>query len=408
VEPIPASFVGYVAAGLFDNPVVAGLEFIRTDVFSEARFAWQQLRGGRPGDLFGTADLALLETPWEGGTTGDLLARMLLDSDMAGNAYWVRVNGELVRLRPDWVEIILQKRVIMVGGKASQVGWRRLGYAYWEGGKGCTTDPAVFLPTEVAHFAPKPDPLATFRGMSLWTPAVREIRSDNQATEHKQAFLENAATPNLAVSLKESVLPETFKKFVAAMDDAHKGPENAGKTLYLGGGADVTVIGKDMKEMDYSGVVGRGETRMALVAGIHPVVAGMSEGLAGSSLNAGNYGAAKRQTADRTFRPLWRNVCGSLAVLFPTLPGARLWYDGRDIAFLRDDASDVASIQAAEAATIRQLLDAGFTPDSVTSAVLANDWSALTHSGLYSVQLQPIGAVAGDTPSPSGGQNVGA
>jgi hypothetical protein len=407
VEPIANSFVGYSAGGLFDNPIVAGLEWIRLNVFSEARFIWQQLRSGRPGDLFGTPELGLLETPWMGGTTGDLLTRVLLDADLAGNAYWARINTELVRLRPDWVDIVLGKRLINMGGKTRQVGWRKLGYAYYEGGQGITDEPAMFLPDEVAHFAPLPDPLATFRGMSWLTPVVREIQADRQATLHKQAFWENAATPNLAVSLKVDE-PEKFIKFVEAMDRDHKGAENAYKTLYTGAGADVTVIGKDMAEVDFGNVVGKGETRIALAAGIHPVVAGLSEGMQGSSLNAGNYAAAKRATGDKTFRPLWRNVAGSMQVLFPPPPGAQLWYDPRGVAFLRDDAQDVASIQQSEAITIRNLLDAGYTPDSVKAAVLANDWSVLKHSGLYSVQLQKPGSADSTTPAPAGAPTGGA
>lgn len=393
-EPIPTSFVGYATGGLFDNPVVAGLEWTRLNIFAEARFQWQQLRGGRPGDLFGTQALSLLETPWTGGTTGDLLTRLLLDADLAGNAYWARINDELVRLRPDWVEILLQKRTIRMRidgeDRSVQVGWRKTGYAYWEGGE--SQHPAVFLPDEVCHFAPLPDPLATFRGMSWITPVVREIQADRQAAIHKQRWWENAASPNIAVSLKEQLTPAQFTEFVEAMDAQHKGPDKAGSTLYTAGGADVTVIGKDMQQADFSGVIGRGESRIALASGIHPVVAGLSEGLQGSSLNAGNYQAAKRSTGDKTFRPLWRNVCGSLQVLFPPPSGARLWYDTRDVAFLRDDAQDVAGIQASEAATIRNLVDAGFTPDSSTAAVLANDWALLVHSGLYSVQLQRPGA----------------
>jgi hypothetical protein len=64
------------------------------------------------------------------------------------------------------------------------------------------------------------------------------------------------------------------------------------------------------------------------------------------------------------------------------------------VAFLRDDQSDVAAIQAQEAQTIRTLIDAGYEPDSVRRAVQAGDWSLLTHSGLFSVQLQAAGATA--------------
>jgi hypothetical protein len=227
--------------------------------------------------------------------------------------------------------------------------------------------------------------------MSWLTPVIREIQADGAATAHKLAFLENAATPNLAVSLPKEVTPQQFDEFVELMSSKHDGPQFAGKTLYTGGGADVTVIGADMRQLDFKVTQGAGETRLAAAAGVPPTVAGLSEGMQGSSLNAGNFGQARRQFADMTLSNLWRNAAGSLEVLCPPPPGSRLWYDTRDIPFLREDMKDAAEIQQSQANTIRQLIDAGYTADTVVKAVNNSDWSLLTHSGLFSVQLQAPG-----------------
>jgi phage portal protein BeeE len=315
-EPIPDNFAGYVSSCFRGNGIVAAVEDVRLNVFAEARFQWQALNSGTPGKLFGTPELALLEQPWPGGTTGDLLTRMILDADFAGNAYVARIGNELVRLRPDWVDIVLAPRMAPFGpGKAdTQVGYTRVGYAYWEDGKRHRDKPAaIFLPSEVAHFAPKPDPLATFRGMSWLTPVIREIQADQHTVTHKLKFFENNASVNLAVVAKENLSVEQFNDWVDSMDRAHSGVRNAYKTLYLSAGADVTPVGSTMQQMDFANTQGAGEVRIANAAGIHPVVIGLVTALGGSSLNAGNYGAAKRSTVDRTFRPLWRNVCGSPA-----------------------------------------------------------------------------------------------
>ena len=399
-EQIADDFVSYVIGGLRGNGVVWSIERVRVAVFSEARFQFQRFSKGRPADLYGTPDLQLWERPWYGGTTGDLLARMILDADMAGNFFGVEMDGEVVRLRPDWVEVVLAERYDPAG---VQVGWRRLGYLYYEGGKqGNGKVPAVFMPDEVVHFAPMPDPLATWRGMSWLTPVVREVMADTQATKHKLKFFENAATPNIAVSLPKELTPDQFNDFVEKMDSAHRGAENAYKTLYTGGGADVTVVGADMRQLDFKVTQGAGESRLAAAGGIHPAIVGLSEGLQGSSLNAGNFGAARRLVADGTMRPLWRNAAGSLEILVPPPDStSRLWYDTRDIAFLREDERDRAEIQGVESRTIRTLLDAGFEPESVKSAVANNDWSLLVHSGLYSVQLQAPGTQAPDSNTPA-------
>ena len=398
-EPISDTLSGYVQGGLKANGVVFGLERVRVKVFSQGRFMFQRLSDGRPGDLYGSKALGLLERPWPGGTTGDLLARMLLDADMAGNSYETVLAGQVVRLRPDWVEVILGERI---GGRG---GASKLGYVYWHGGKGPGgDDPVIFTPDEVSHFMPMPDPLYSFRGMSWLTPVLREIQSDGAATAHKLKFFENAATPNLSVSLADTVTPAQFEEFVEKMDAAHGGFQNAYKTLYTAGGADVTVIGADMKQIDFKSTQGAGETRIALAAGIHPAVAGLSEGMQGASLNAGNFAAARRQTADIEFAHLWGNVAASLEVLVPPPPSSRLRIDTRDIPFLREDEKDAAEIEQLRQTTITGYVKEGFTAKSSVAAVDAQDVTLLEHTGLVSVQLQVPGsdpADAGDASTPA-------
>jgi phage portal protein BeeE len=288
------------------------------------------------------------------------------------------------------------------------VGYWLAGTLYYEGGESPGKDPAVFLRGEVAVFAPRPDPLDPFGGMSWLTPVLRDVQADQQMTRHKTRYLENAATSNLAVALPKEITPEQFAVFVDEMDRQHQGTRNAGKTLYLAGGADATVISADLRGMDFSRVAGKGETRVANAAGVPAVIAGLSEGMQGSSLNAGNYQAAKRSFVDSTIRSLWRNMAGSLQVLFPPPAGSRLWYDARDIPFLRDDEKDLAEIQSKRAQTIRTLGDAGYEPDAVIDAVEAEDFARLKghHSGRFSVQLQPpsddaTASAAGGTPENS-------
>jgi phage portal protein BeeE len=392
-EQIETDFEGYVEGIYRRNGAVAALMFVRQMVFSEARFQWRQMRNGRPGALFGTTDLALLETPWPNGTTGDLLTRMMADADLAGNAYFTVVNGYVRRLRPDWVTIVTGSRTAPeLFGAAIDA--ELLGYIYSPPGG----DDLLLPAGKVAHFAPIPDPLANWRGMSWLTPVLREISSDSAATLHKWKFFENGISPQVVVSLDASTKPESFERFMAIMDEQHKGVENAYKTIYLGGGANAEVLGADMKQLDFKATQGAGESRLAAAAGVPPVIVGFSEGLQGSSLNAGNYSASRRRFADGTLRPLWRQAAGSLATLLPPQNGAVLWYDDRDIAFLREDRKDAAEIQGTEARSIRTLLDAGFTADSVTAAVIAQDWTLLQHTGLFSVQLQPPGTAL---PKPS-------
>ncbi|ASU81512.1 phage portal protein [Nocardiopsis gilva YIM 90087] len=396
-ERIGSNLTAYATQAYAGNGVVFACMAVRMLVFSSIRFQYQQLANGRPGRLFGNAALSLVEEPWPGGTTQDLLLRMIQDADLAGNSYWTRRGDELVRLRPDWVDIVLEPRQ----DRGGVLGYRKIGYLYHENGPQSGSDPIPLLPDEVAHFAPTPDPLATYRGMSWLTPVLREITTDGQMMLHKAKFFENAATPNLAVSLKETVTLEQFKDFMEVLEANHKGVQNAYETMYLGGGADVKVVGADLKQLDFKAVQGAGETRIAAAAGVPPVVVGLSEGMQGSSLNAGNYGQARRRLADVTIHPLWQNAAGSLAPLLPRRSGARFWYDTRDVPFLREDRKDQAEIQLSEASTISMLTREGYTHESAKAAVIANDWDLLEHTGLFSVQLQEPGANLNDTAATS-------
>jgi phage portal protein BeeE len=387
-EDIDRTFDGFVSQGYKANGVIFACMLARLMIFSEARFQFRTFTKGRPGRLFGDKSLDLLEHPWTGATTGDLLTQMITDADLSGNAFITRRVGQLVRMRPAWTSII-------VGSNSDPEGdlWdldsQVLGYVYYPGGRYAGRDPVVLLREQVAHFKPIPDPTARFRGMSWLTPIVREVMADGAATDHKLRFFENSATPNLVITRQDAPNLDVFKVWREMIDSGHTGTANAYKNLYLTNGATATVVGKDLQQLEFKVTQGAGETRIAAAAGMHPVIVGLSEGMQGSSLNAGNFGSARRLVADRTMRPLWRNVAGSLETLFPPPPASQLWYDDRDIAFLREDRKDAAEIQQLKAATIRQLVDAGYKADTVVDAVEAEDMSLLKHSGLFSVQLQP-------------------
>ena len=397
----PAGFAGAVGTLLKGNPVVFACVAVRMRVFTEARFAFQRMRAGRPEGLFSNDDIAVLEDPWPGGTTGDLLGRVLLSADLAGNAYVMRDGPRLQVLRPDWVSIVSG-----VPNDDDSNGWsigaRVLGYAYQPGGPGGGRDPIPLFPRQVAHFAPVPDPMQPWRGMSWLAPLIREVMADSAASAHKLAFFENAATPNMKVMADPQLTPEKFKEFVKLFTETHEGVAGAYKTLFLSGGADATVIGANLRQMDFKQTQGAGETRIAAAAGVPPVLVGLSEGLQAATYS--NYGQARRAFADEWARPTWRNFAGSLSSIIPTPGDSRLWYDDRDIPFLQEDQKDAAEILQVRAATIETLVRAGFDWNAVVKAVDAGDLSTLKHTGLFSVQLQPPGTVAAPEPAPPNGK----
>jgi hypothetical protein len=404
VEKIDPSYRSFIELAFKASPPVFAAIRFRMNVLSEARFQWRQFVSGRPGELFGSSELSLLENPWPGGTTSDLISRMEVVSSLAGNYYGTladdegrlgraaRGNRRIVHMAPDRTTIVIDS----ASGDPNALDAQVVGYIYKPLASGVREpEEVVLLPEDVCHFAPIPDPAARFRGMSWLTPGIEEIRGDTSATLHKSKFFSNGATPNMAIVLGSDVKPVDFNRWVSLFKQSHQGVDKAYKTLFLAGGADIRPLTSDFRQIDFKPLQGLSETRIASLAGIHPTVLGFSEGLQGSSLNEGNFNASTRLAANATLRPWWRNAAASLqTLLVPPLGGAQLWYDDRDIPFLHDDAQDLATIRQANATTLNTLIAAGWKPDAAVEYLMSDDLARLRgqHSGLYSVQLQQPGA----------------
>ncbi|WP_406527372.1 phage portal protein [Streptomyces sp. I8-5] len=401
-ERIENDFEAYINGAYKANGPVFACVTARQFVFSEAVF---KFRSKQDGKLFGSPELSILETPWPGGTTGELLSRMEQDVSLAGNSWWTLTNDQgdygnrarnrgtglrLARLRPDWVTMVIASK----SGDPRALDAHLAGVVYTPQsapGGGPAVPRVLLKANEVAHFSPIPDPAAQLRGLSWLTPVLREIEADKGATKHKGAFFNNAAVPNMAVTFDKETSREDFEEFVEAFNGNHSGAWQAYKTLFLMGGADVTPLSHDFRSMDFSGIVGKGESRIASAAQVPPSWVGFSEGMQGSALNSGNMAANRRRFADGTIRPLWRMAVASLSVLLEIPTGAELWWDESGIAFLREDQRDRAEIMRIDMNAVDAGIKAGFEPDACVEAVEANDIRKLIgkHTGLVSVQMQP-------------------
>jgi hypothetical protein len=387
-EEIERSFAGLVAGAYRSNGVVFACVMTRYLLFSEARFQFQQMRAGQPGDLFGTPELSILEHPWPGATTGDLLSSQILDVDFAGNGIAVRRPGRIERLRPDWVHLVIGSKRPADEFNPWDPDAQMIGITYTPGGPESGEEPMTFTIDEIAHFAPIRDPVARFRGMSWLQPIVREIMGDSAAMAHKLAYFENGATP--ALILKSGIADKKlFQEHVERFRKSHEGASKAYKTLHLMLGADAMVVGSNMEQESFKETIGHGETRIAAAAGIHPAIVGLSEGLQGSNLNDSVIRAAAKLAGNKTLRPLWRNLSGSLERVVRPIAGTRLWYDDRNIPFLAEDMKDQAEVLNRDMLTIESGIRGGWQPESIRDAVTSRDLRRLIHTGLFSVQLQP-------------------
>ena len=404
VQSFGGDLVGHSNA-LQSCPPAFAAQLVRSLVLSQARFVFRNRLTRR---TFGNRELSILERPWPNGTTSDLIAKMEWQAGPAGNAFVMRRGNRLRMLRPDWTAVLWasdSEPDMPMSALDSEL----VGYVYVNGGFLSGNRPELLPPSDVAHWYPLPDPLSPGVGMSWLTPAIREIRGDLAATEHKLRFFANGATPNLVIKGIPAATKKQFDEVVEMMEESHSGVANAYKTLYLTAGADATVVGNSLSQMDFSSVLATGETRLSVLSRVPAALLGISEGLKGAALNSGNFGMARRIFSDTWVTPTLQNLANSLAPLVNVPAQSELWFDTLDIPLMREDAADAAGIVSTQASTIASLLNAGYEPDQVVAAVTAGDLSALVgaHSGLLSVQLQPPGGSDPLTSSnaPSGSTN---
>jgi len=372
----------YGAQGYPGNSVVFSCIDRRMSVFGEATFKWRDLKSKR---IYGSPALSKLEAPWPGGTTQSLLHRAEQDASLAGNAFVRDAGNRLERLRPDWTTIVSRVTTDELGEEIREV----IGFVHDPQGEDGDREAAFYPVSEVAHWAPIPDPLANFRGMSWLTVVVRELVGDARMSEYREKYFTNAATPNLVIKYSQKMAPERMERLRTAIAARHAGAENAFGTLVLDEGADLTIVGKDMVGSAFDVLQAASETRVCMAAGVPAIVAGARQGMEASAI--GEYQTALRAFADLKIRPNWRGLCGVLQKLVDTPAGAQLWYDTTDVSALQQGEQDMATTSQTQAATINDLVMNGFTPDSAVAAVTSGDMTLLKHTGLPSVQVQQQG-----------------
>jgi phage portal protein BeeE len=369
-EAILPQFSAWAQQAHASNCIVFSAIYARMMLLAEARFTLQ--RASDKG-LFGNTSLKILENPWPGGTSGELIARNEQDASLAGNAYtWAPPGeGRLVRLRPDWTTIISEMVQVPGGGQYRN----KIGYWVESPKTALEQGDGQFYPAdEVAHWAPVPDPAADFRGMSWLTPVYREVTGDDGMTSYKIKYLDNAASPNILIKYAQKLQPGTVDAIRERMHARYAGAGNAFKTLVLDQGADATVIGSNLAQMDFSNVQQGGVERILSAAGVPPLVVGL-EPIKGAGKS---YEEVIRRFADLTLRPLWRSMCGALEAVVPGIPAAvRLWVDTGDIAALQDGQQVKAQVALIKGQALLALNQAGFTPDSSVTAVESGDMSLL-------------------------------
>jgi HK97 family phage portal protein len=374
-EGVPGGVVQHARRAFEDNGPVFACIAARMALFSEAEF---KLQDRRDQHLMGSPDLSLLEHPWPNATSGDLWTRMEQDDSTAGNAY-IRLarpsdddsDPMLVRMRPDTVSIVSQELVDDMGRPFKIP----IGYQEDLSVLGINRRPQFYDVSEVAHYAPVPDPSASWRGMSWLTPLLREVGADNALTEYKTTHVRNGAMPGIVIRYPQKLSQPSVNKLKDRFAALFGGPANAGKTLVLDEGADMTVAGSSMEQLQFAALQAGGVERVCAAAGVPLDVIGLGNRAGGEA-----YAQAIRRFADLWARPHWRMACASLEHLVPDLAGPswyRLWYDVSGIAALREGELARGQTTLVKSQAVSAFVLSGYTRESAILAAESGDLTQL-------------------------------
>jgi hypothetical protein len=214
--------------------------------------------------------------------------------------------------------------------------------------------------------------------MSPLTPIMRDVQGDDGLTTYKVKYLANNATPNVYVKYAQKLQPATVDSIRERLNARYGGPDNAGKGIILDQGADITLVGNSLSQMDFSGVSAVGTERILAACEVPGVLVGL-EPLRGAGRG---YQESMQKFANIWARPAWRSVCGALGQIVDVPNGNRLWFDVSDIAALQDGELEKGQAALVKAQALLALQQAGYDRMSAVAAVDAMDLSQLKEAAV--------------------------
>jgi len=365
------------AHALASNGVAYGIFRQRVDLFAQGKFRFRRFGNPRPtlADSFSSEALGRVQPERA------LFELCEMSAATGGAGYFVDDGPALRRLPAEHCTIVLGSDRYP---DDPHLAWdaRKIGLIYKHPGGG---DPEVWAWDEVYPYIPEIDPENPWRGISWLRPAMEDIESDNGARRYLTKFFHNHATPNTVVVFASDVPIANVEAFKDLFLEKHAGVERSFRTAFLGGGADIKVVGASLKELDTADVRQQVHKDIAAAAGVPIIAAGIEQGTYANSKES------KRALADSKIRYLWTVVAETFAPAIAVPSEAELYVETAHISALQADALDDAQVLAVQAQTMRTLGDGGWEKASVVQGVVKGDLSMIQDTGLVPVQLLPPG-----------------
>jgi HK97 family phage portal protein len=327
-DPSTNSAVGSVVGWIARNFPEAPVRIVRED--DPEAPAIKRSRTG-PGAM-----LRLLENPnpWFAGVT--MWGATLVDYICRGNAYWIKVRNDADRVVELWwvPERLLQPRW-PAGDPKVFIGWYEL-----------TLDGIQYEVEvrNVVHFRNGIDPHNTRKGRAPIDDLLREIFTDDEASNFSASLLKNLGVPGVVIAPANTTgrSLETNPEAVKTSFMEKFGGDKRGEPLVLTAPTDVKVLSFNPQQMELRELRRIPEERITARLGIPAGVAGLGAGLDRNTFT--NYGEAKKAAYTEGVIPLHRAIASELeAQLLTDFVGD---VEGFDVLF---DVSVVAAMQEAQA-----------------------------------------------------------
>jgi len=275
---------------------------------------------------------ALLQRP-NGYYSGlQLWCGTLADYLTHGNAYWYKVRsaaGRVVELW--WLPAAYVEPKWPVDGSPPFI----RDYQYTVDG-----DLQVLPPADVIHFRDGFDPQNIRKGLSPLASLLREVATDDEASQFTAAMLRNLGVPGVVISPGPGISPTDFELQDIKEKFAQRfGGESRGQPLVLRGPATVSVLSFSPEQMQLRDHRRIPEERITAIYGTPAVVVGLGAGLDRSTF--ANFAEAREAAYESTIIPLQRIFLADLQLgLVPEFGDPRtlrLAFDYDDVRVLQAD-----------------------------------------------------------------------
>ncbi|MEK7765121.1 MAG: phage portal protein [bacterium] len=393
-----------VGGGTGSSVLMAPIQWLQK-AFLEAPIVLARPKGG--GEEMATRHdaLSLLARPNKFYTGEALWQATVFAWCLAGNAYWVILrNG--VR-RP--VELWWAPSGTIVPKAEPDDGKTFISHYEYTPGRGEKVD---LQPEDVIHFRHGIDPDNVRLGISPLRSVMREVWTDDEASNWVGALLRNGGFPGVVISPREGhTLPmdaDLVEKYIA---ESFSG-DRRGKPMVMAAQTQVEQFGFSPQQMDLSVVRDTAEERVCACLGVAAAVVGFGAGLQTTRVGATMREMVRSSWTDGVI-PLQKALAGELTrSLLPDLggkDGERLEFDRRGIQALQDDLTDLYKrAQIGVGGGFLRVDEAkrmvGLQPDPADAIYLRSIVLAEVPAGRSMAEAERAPSIAGDK-GPGNGRN---